>query len=59
MARWRNIYSAVSIGVVAVLLLLRGPADRPLTALGDDIGSWCPQPDLSWLTGMLAGILLR
>jgi hypothetical protein len=42
-----------------VPLLLRGPADRLLTALGDDIGSWRPQPDLSWLTGMLAGILLR
>jgi small-conductance mechanosensitive channel len=55
-ARWRNAYLAVSIAVVAVLLLLSGPADRLLTGLGDAIGSRRPQLELGWLSGMMAGL---
>jgi hypothetical protein len=55
-ARWRNSFSAVSIAVLALLLLLRGPADRLLTGVGDAIARLRPESELGWLGGMLGGL---
>ena len=54
--RWRNSYSAVSLIVLVLLLLLRGPVDRLLTAVGDAISRLRPESELGWLTGMLVGV---
>src|SRR5208283_4517572 len=48
--RWRNIFSAVSIVAVVLFLLLQGPADRVLTALGDGISRLRPESGLDWLS---------
>lgn len=54
--RWRNSFSAVSIAVILLLLLLRGPADRLLTFLGNAIARLRPESELGWLSGMLVGL---
>jgi len=54
--RWRNSLSAISLVVLVLLLLLRGPADRLLTALGDAISRWSPESELGRLSGMFVGI---
>ena len=54
--RWRNSFSAVSIAVLTLLLLLRGPADRLLTGAGDAIARLRPESELDWLSGMLVGL---
>lgn len=54
--RWRNTYSGINAVVLVVLLLLRGPEDRLLTAVGDAISRLRPESELSWLGGMLAGL---
>src|SRR5271155_1430464 len=54
--RWRNSYSAINCVALVLLLLLRGPADRLLSALGDSISSLRPESDLVWLTAMMLGV---
>jgi len=54
--RWRNLFSAVNAVVFALLLLLRQPAERLLTALGSAISRLRPESELGWLGGMLVGI---
>ena len=54
--RWRNSYSAISAVVIVILLLLRNPAERLLTAVGDGIARLRPEPELGWLGGMLVGV---
>ncbi len=55
-SRWRNIFSGISIVVLTVLLLLRGAADKVLTAVGNAISRLRPESELGWLSGMLAGV---
>ena len=54
--RWLNTFSATNAIVLVLLLLLQGPADRLLTFLGDGIARLRPEPELGWLSGMLAGL---
>jgi small-conductance mechanosensitive channel len=54
--RWRNSYSGINIVVLVLLFLLRGPADRLLTVVGDAIARLRPESELGWLGGMLAGL---
>ena len=54
--RWLNTFSATNVVVLVLLLLLQGPADRLLTFLGDAIARLRPEPELGWLSGMLAGL---
>jgi small-conductance mechanosensitive channel len=54
--RWRKSFSGVNLAVLFLLLLLRGPADKLLTAVGDAISRSRPESELGWLGGMLAGI---
>ena len=54
--RWRNTFSVVNIALLLLLLLLRGPADNLLTALGDSISRLRPESELGWLTAMLVGL---
>lgn len=53
--RWRRTFSAVNIVVIALLLLVRNPADRLLTALGDALSRTRPDSELDWLSAFLAG----
>jgi len=55
-SRWRNSYSAVNLAVLVLLLLLRGPADRLLAALGDSVSRLRPGSELVWLTAMIVGL---
>jgi small-conductance mechanosensitive channel len=55
-ARWRNRFTAVNAVALALSLLLRSPADRLLTALGEAMSRLRPEPELGWLTGFLIGI---
>lgn len=54
--RWRHTYSGAALVAVIVLLLLRGPAERLLTALGHAISRLRPESELGWLSGMLVGL---
>ena len=54
--RWRNTYSGINLVFLALLLLLRGPADKLLTAVGEAISRLRPESELGWLGGMLVGI---
>ncbi len=54
--RWRNSFSAVNLVVLVFLFLLRGPAEKLLTAVGDAIGRLRPQSELGWLSGALVGV---
>ena len=54
--RWRNRSSAVILLVLVLLLLVRGPSEKLLTALADAIGRVRPESELGWLSGMLAGL---
>src|SRR5271165_2733930 len=54
--RWRIRFSAANVVVLVLLLLLRGPADKLLTTIGDAIARLRPEPELVWVTGMLAGV---
>ena len=54
--RWRNWYTAISVVVILILLLLRGPFERLLTAVGDAIARVRPEPQSGWLGGMLVGV---
>jgi small-conductance mechanosensitive channel len=54
--RWRNTYSGVNLIVLVLLLLLRGPADKLLSGVGDAISRLRPESESGWLGGMLVGI---
>jgi len=54
--RWRNSFSAINLVALVLLLLLRSPADRLLTAVGRAIAHLRPESELGWLSGMLAGL---
>ncbi len=54
--RWRNTFSAVILLVIVLLLLVRGPAEKLLAALGDAISRVRPGSELGWLSGMLVGL---
>ncbi|MGA7412821.1 MAG: mechanosensitive ion channel family protein [Bryobacteraceae bacterium] len=49
-------YSAANLLALILLLLLRDPADRLLTALGDAISGLRPESGLDWPAEMLVGI---
>jgi small-conductance mechanosensitive channel len=49
-------YSSANLVALVLLLLLQGPADRFLTALGDAISRLRPESELGWLGDMLVGI---
>lgn len=53
---WRNSYSAITIVVIVVLLLLRDPAETLLTAMGDAFARFRPASELAWLSDMLVGV---
>jgi small-conductance mechanosensitive channel len=53
--RWRNRFSAVNAAVLVLLLLLRGPAEKLLTAVGDASSRLRPQTELGWLSDALVG----
>jgi small-conductance mechanosensitive channel len=54
--RWRNSFLAITFVVLVLLLLLRGPAEKLLTALGGAIGHLRPESELGWLSGVLVGV---
>lgn len=54
--RWRHTYSGATLATVVVLLLLRGPAERLLTAVGQKISGLGQGSELGWLSGMLVGL---
>jgi small-conductance mechanosensitive channel len=54
--RWRNYFSAGTLVVLVFLLLLRGPAEQLLTALGNAIGRLRPESDLGWLSAAMLGV---
>ncbi len=54
--RWRNSFSAINLVVLVLLLLLRGPFERVLTAAGDAIARLRPVSELGWLSAFLVGI---
>ena len=54
--RWRNFFSAINLAALVLLLLLRGPAEKLLAAIGDAVSHLRPESELGWLGGMLAGI---
>ena len=54
--RWRNTFSALILLVIVLLLLVRGPAEKLLTAVGDAISRLRPETELGWLSGMLVGL---
>ncbi len=54
--RWRRTYSAAALVAVIVLLILRGPAERLLAAVGRAISGFRPESELGWLSGMLVGL---
>lgn len=55
-SRFRNTFSAVNVVVLVLLLLLRVPADKLLTAFGYSITRLRPESELGWLTAMLVGL---
>jgi small-conductance mechanosensitive channel len=55
-SHWRIRFSAVNAAVLALLLLLRGPSEHLLNALGDAISRLRPQSELGWLSAALVGI---
>ena len=54
--RWRNTFSAVILLVLVLLLLVRGPAEKLLTALGDATSRLRQESELGWLSAMLVGL---
>lgn len=54
--RWRNSCSGINLAVLAFLLLLRGPAEKLLNAVGYAIARLRPESDLGWLSGTLVGV---
>lgn len=54
--RRRNSYSAATFVILVLFLLLRGPADKLLTTLGDALSRLRPESELGWLSGMLVGL---
>jgi small-conductance mechanosensitive channel len=54
--RWRNTCSAVNAGVLVLLLLLQGPADKLLSAWADAISRARPESEVSWMGDMLVGL---
>jgi len=54
--RWRNSYSAVNFVALLALLLLRGPAERLLTAVGDLFGRFLPASERGWPAAMMTGL---
>jgi small-conductance mechanosensitive channel len=54
--RWRNSYSAVNLGLLVALFLLRGPAEKLLTAIGAWIGRFLPSSDFGWPAATLIGL---
>jgi small-conductance mechanosensitive channel len=49
-------YSATNLVALVLLLLMQGPTDRLLTALGDAIRQVRPESELGWLGEMLIGV---
>jgi hypothetical protein len=54
--RWRNSFAVVNVVILILFLLLRSPADKLLTLLGDAIARFRPESELGWLSGFLVGI---
>ena len=54
--RWRNSFAAANLAVLVLLLLLRDPADKLLTAVGHAIAQLRPESELGWLGDMLVGV---
>jgi hypothetical protein len=52
---WRNSFSAVNFVLLMLLLPLRAPADKLLTAFGDSISRLRPESELGWLTATMGG----
>jgi small-conductance mechanosensitive channel len=53
---WRNSFSAVNFVLLMLLLPLRAPADKLLTAFGDSISRLRPESELGWLTATMGGL---
>lgn len=53
--RWRIRFSAVNATVLVLLVVLRGPAEKLLTTVGDAISPLRPESELGWLSGFLVG----
>src|SRR3954447_24200448 len=53
--RRRHTYSGVAVVALVVLLVVRRPAERLLTTVGNGISGLRSGSELDWLTGMLVG----
>ena len=56
--RWRTSYSAINFAVLASLLLVRGPAEKLLTVVGDWTDRFMPASELGWPTATMVGLYL-
>jgi small-conductance mechanosensitive channel len=54
--RWRNSSSAVNFVVLVLLLLLRGPAEKLLTVVGDWVGRFMPAAESGWPAATMIGL---
>ena len=54
--RWRSTFSSLNFAVIVLLLLLRTPAEKLLTAFGDSISQLRSEADVGWLAPMLVGL---
>ena len=54
--RWRNSYSAGNFVVLILFLLLRGPAEKLLTGVGDWFVRLAPGSGLSWVAPAMVGL---
>ena len=54
--RWRNTFSAGNLVLFLLLLLLRAPADKLLTAFGNSINRLWPESESGWLTAAMVGL---
>ncbi len=54
--RWRNSHAAINFVVLVVLLLMRGPAEKLLTAVGDWFGRFLPASEVGWPAATMIGL---
>jgi small-conductance mechanosensitive channel len=54
--RWRTSYSALNFAVLVLLLLLRDPAEKVLTSLGDWFDRFMPASGLGWPTAVTVAL---
>ena len=54
--RWRNFHSALNFTVLVLLLLLRGPAEKLLTAVGGWTGRFMPASEVGWPAATMIGL---